>query len=185
MGKVVTVTGYKSHELGIFNDKHPGLPYIKKALKRNLTRLIEEFDLEWVLISGQLGVELWAAEMVFEMQEEYPHLKLAVLTPFLGQEERWSEERREYYEMITLQADFYESISKKPYESPNQLKVKNQFLVEKSNGLLILYDEEQPGSPKYYLEEANKKQKKDASFEIFTITPFDIDEMIQDEQNSW
>ncbi|RBW69459.1 DUF1273 domain-containing protein [Bacillus taeanensis] len=185
MGKVLTVTGYKSHELGIFNDKHPGLPYIKKALKRNLERLIDEFDLEWVLISGQLGVELWTAEIVFELQETYPHLKLAVLTPFLGQEERWNEERQEYYEMITAQADFYESISKKPYESPLQLKVKNQFLIEKSSGLLILYDEEQPGSPKYYLEEALKKRQSHPNFEIFTITPFDINELIQDEQNSW
>ncbi|MGQ0421609.1 SLOG family protein, partial [Bacillus sp. HC-Mk] len=27
---------------------------------------------KWLIISGQLGVELWAAEVVFEMQVEYP-----------------------------------------------------------------------------------------------------------------
>ena len=35
---------------------------------------------------GQLGVEIWAAEVVMELQMEYPHLKYAVITPFLEQE---------------------------------------------------------------------------------------------------
>ena len=30
--------------------------------------------LEWVIISGQLGTELWSAEVVFEIQEEYTQL---------------------------------------------------------------------------------------------------------------
>ena len=54
---------------------------IKKALHRKLTNFVED-GLEWVIISGQLGVELWVAEVVFEMQVEYPDLKLAVFTPF-------------------------------------------------------------------------------------------------------
>ncbi|GAA3327349.1 hypothetical protein GCM10020331_066930 [Ectobacillus funiculus] len=52
-----------------------------------MTAFLEE-GLEWVLISGQLGVELWTAEVVFELQMEYPDLKLAVFTPFLEQEEK-------------------------------------------------------------------------------------------------
>ena len=53
----------------------------KKALHRKLITFVED-GLEWVIISGKLGVELWAAEVVFEMQVEYPDLKLAVFTPF-------------------------------------------------------------------------------------------------------
>ena len=38
-----------------------------------------------MLSVGQLGTELWAAELVYELreQEEYNHLQLAVITPFL------------------------------------------------------------------------------------------------------
>ena len=78
--KVIAVTGYKPFELGIFKNDHPGVEY-KKALHRKLTNFVED-GLEWVIISGQLGVELWVAEVVFEMQVEYPDLKLAVFTPF-------------------------------------------------------------------------------------------------------
>ena len=39
----------------------------QKALHRKLTTFVEE-GLEWVIISGQLGVELWAAEVVLKFK---------------------------------------------------------------------------------------------------------------------
>ena len=62
--KRLVVTGYKHHELGIFDDKHPGIRFIKKALEKRLVSLTDE-GLEWVIISGQLGNETWAAEVVY------------------------------------------------------------------------------------------------------------------------
>lgn len=58
------------------------MTYIKRAIKKQLLSLLDE-GLEWVLISGQLGTELWAAEVVYELQEEgFEHLQLGVITPF-------------------------------------------------------------------------------------------------------
>lgn len=54
----IIITGYKPHELGIINDKHPGV-IVKKALEDRLRTLIDE-GLEWVIISGQQGVESWS-----------------------------------------------------------------------------------------------------------------------------
>ena len=73
--------------------------------------------------------------MVYELreQEEYNHLQLAVITPFLEQESKWNEQNREWYESILLEADFVDSVSRKPYEKPWQFRAKNQFLVEKSD----------------------------------------------------
>lgn len=84
MIKVLAVSGYKPFELGIFKNDHPSVMFIKAALKKELIPMIED-GLEWVLISGQLGVELWAAEVIFELKSEYPEVKLAVITPFLDQ----------------------------------------------------------------------------------------------------
>lgn len=179
---VYAVTGYKPHEIGIFNDSHPGLKYIKLALKKNIISLLEDDGLEWVLISGQLGVEMWAAEVVIELQESYPNLKLAVITPFLEQEENWKEEKQEYYQFILAQADFVDSITKKKYEDPSQFRSKNQFFINKSDGLLILFDEETGGTPKYMLEMARKKQRVDGSYNIQTITPYDIQVLAEEER---
>lgn len=180
MGKVVHVTGYKAYELGIFDSKHEGIPYIKKAIKNHLLTLLDE-DLEWVIITGQPGVELWAAEVVFELQEEYPNLKLGVLLPYLNQEEKWKEPVVEQYEEVLMQADFVEAISKKPYEGPWQLRLKNQFLISKSDAMLILYDEEKDGSPKYSWLEAQKKQVN-SDYQIIQITFWDLQSLIEDEQ---
>ncbi|MFY4776032.1 DUF1273 domain-containing protein [Metabacillus sp. RGM 3146] len=178
--KTLLVSGYKSSELGIFKTNHPAVHYIKKALRKRLQQMLEE-GLEWVVISGQLGVELWAAEEVFSLQEEYPELKLAVLTPFLNQESNWNEANKEIYEGILAQADFVDAISKREYEKPWQFRMKNQFLVQKTDGLLLVYDEENPGSPKFLLETA-KSRKEEAGYHIMQISFSDLQVIVEELQ---
>ncbi|ABS21602.1 DUF1273 domain-containing protein [Bacillus cytotoxicus] len=178
--KVLAVTGYKPFELGIFQNDHPGVTYIKKALHRKFLAFLEE-GLEWVMISGQLGVELWAAEVVFDLQLEYPDLKLAVFTPFLAQEENWKEENKEWYEFILEQADHVDSITKRRYESPEQFRLKNQFFIDKSDALLAVYDEEKPGSPKYIVEVAKKKEEIE-NYHSYFILFSDLQDIIEEEQ---
>ncbi|MCT8137980.1 DUF1273 domain-containing protein [Anaerobacillus sp. CMMVII] len=183
MVKVLAVTGYKTHELGIFDEKHPGIKYIKKVLEKRLLSFIDD-GLEWVLISGQLGVELWCAEVVIELKRNYPQLKLAVLTPFLNQESNWNELKKEQYNRVLQQADFVDSITKREYENPSQLKLKNQFIIEKSDGLLVIYDDDKPGSPSYYITYA-KARTENSNYQLFYIFPDEIEQVYQDEMFDW
>ncbi|WP_082676727.1 DUF1273 domain-containing protein [Shouchella shacheensis] len=174
--KSLVVTGYKAQELGIFNQQHPGINYIKKTIHKRLLPLIDE-GLEWIIISGQLGVEQWAGEVVLSLKEEYPQLKLAMLLPFEHQEQHWREEAKESYERLLHQADFCEPITKRPYENPGQLKQKNDFLIQKTDGLLVLYDEEKEGSPLYYLRAAKAWEKP-----VLLISPDEVEEVVREEQ---
>ena len=70
MIKTIYVTGYKSFELNIFKDDAPEVNYLKKFIEHKLNQLIEE-GLEWVLIQGQMGIELWTAEVVLELNESH------------------------------------------------------------------------------------------------------------------
>ncbi|MED4163535.1 DUF1273 domain-containing protein [Halalkalibacterium halodurans] len=178
--KVITLTGYKAHELGIFSHNHRGITYIKKAFEQQILALIEE-GVEWFLISGQLGVELWAAEVVIKLKQTHPHIQLAVLTPFLEQESQWQEASRKKYHDILEAADFVDSITKRPYEGPAQLRLKNEYLVQKSDGLLVLYDEDKPGSSSYYLEVAKKRQQQEP-YDIRLITPHDLEWIAQEDE---
>jgi uncharacterized phage-like protein YoqJ len=180
--KILAISGYKAFELGIFQKDHPSVTYIKKAIKKELFPLIE-VGLEWVLISGQLGIELWAAEVIFEMQIAYPELKLAVITPFLNQEEKWNEQNQEWYESILAGADFIDSVSRKPYEKPWQFRLKNQFFIEKSDALLLVYDQEKEGSPKYLYEMA-KKYQTNHSYPIHLITFYDLQSIVEEDEYS-
>ncbi|MDT8859903.1 DUF1273 domain-containing protein [Alkalihalobacillus sp. MEB130] len=179
--RTIAISGYKAHELGIFDQKHKGIYYIKKAIENRLRTLVEE-GVEWVIISGQLGVELWAAEVVIALKAEYPQVQLAVLTPFLQQEERWQDATKQYYQEILNQADFVDSITKRAYDNPAQLRQKNEFIIAKADALLLLYDEDKPGSPTYYLDIAKKRQANE-DFPIFFITPTDLDLLVQEEQH--
>lgn len=179
--KVLYITGYKAFELGIFKNDHEAVKYIKKAIRQRLLPLVEE-GLEWVIISGQLGTELWAAEVVFEMKKEYPVLRLGMLTPFLKQEESWNEKNQDYYRSIVAKADFIESIFNKPYEGPQQLKIKNRYMVQKSDAMLIIYDSEKEGSAKFPYFEAIKK----AESQIYPIYQIGFDDLQQaTEVDNW
>ena len=128
-----------------------------------------------------ISPELWAAEVVFDLREEYTQLKLGILLPFLNQEESWNEMNREYYQSILAQADFVDAIFKKPYEGPQQLRIKNQYMVQKSDAMLILYDSEKEGSPKYPYLEAQKRQDQ-STYPIWQINFDDLQQVVQEDQ---
>lgn len=178
--KRIVVTGYKQHELGIFNDQHPGIPIIKKALKSQLIGLISD-GLEWMIVSGQLGVELWATEVLLELQEEYPHLKYAVITPFTEQSKNWNELNQEKYESMIINADYHVSLTSKPYEAPWQFTEKDKFLIRNSDGMLLLYDPENEGSPKF-MKKLVEKYMETTDYQLFTITEDDLNIIAEDER---
>ncbi|MGG0665952.1 DUF1273 domain-containing protein [Viridibacillus arvi] len=180
MLKRLVITGYKAHELGIFNDQHPGIPIIKKALHNQLISLIND-GLEWVILSGQLGVETWAAEVVQELQIEYPELKYAIITPFLDQQKNWNEQKQEKYDMIAAKANFVTSLTKRPYEAPWQFIEKNKFLIKNSDGILIIYDEENDGSPKYIKKLAELYADKH-DYKTLNINAYDLQVVAEEEQ---
>ncbi|MFT8321183.1 MAG: DUF1273 domain-containing protein [Bacillus sp. (in: firmicutes)] len=179
--KVAVISGYKPFEIGIFKRQDEAVIYIKEAIRKNIEIMVEE-GLEWILISGQLGTELWAAEVVYELQaEKYPELKLGVITPYLEQEQGWKEANKEWYEEVVMQADYIDSVSNKPYENPNQLKAKNVFFLQKSDALLLFYDEEKEGSPKY-LYNLSKMYKEKTEYEIRLIRFDDVQSIVEEKQ---
>ncbi|MGD6856884.1 SLOG family protein [Bacillus infantis] len=179
--KTAVVSGYKPHELGIFKRNDPAAAYIRAAIRKSLLGMLDE-GLEWVIISGQPGAELWAAEEVFQLQlDEYPDLKLAVITPFLDQEQNWSDSNKEWYESVISQADFVDSVTRKAYEKPWQFRLKNQFLIEKSDVLLLVYDTEKEGTPKFIYETAKSYQEKNP-YEIRMISFYDLQLIVEEEQ---
>ncbi|QFF98769.1 DUF1273 domain-containing protein [Psychrobacillus glaciei] len=187
MVKRLVVTGYKAHELGIFNDSHPGIPIIKKAIKNQLLALINE-GLEWIILSGQQGIETWTAELVLEMKEEYPNLKYAIITPFLEQEKNWNELKQEKYRALLSHANYQTSLTKKVYEAPWQFIEKNKFFLRNSDGILIVYDEENDGSPKYTKKLAEQYAEKE-NYSIFIIDAYDLqlmaEEIAEEERNNY
>ncbi|OWA34110.1 hypothetical protein B9G55_17440 [Saccharibacillus sp. O16] len=181
--KNLLVTGYRANELGIFNQKHPGIPFIREAIKRRLIPLIEE-GLEWVITPGQYGVDLWACEAVIELKADYPQLKLSILAAFAGMDEKWSDEKKDYWQNLLKQVDYYGLVSKEAYSGPWQFKARDALLLRKSDGMLLVYDDEaSPGSPRYF-KEAAEKMRDEEGYLLIQITPEDIQAVADDLQSN-
>ncbi|RKN84279.1 DUF1273 domain-containing protein [Paenibacillus ginsengarvi] len=159
--KTILVTGYRAHELQIFDEKHKGIGYIKKAISAKLIPLLEE-GLEWVITPGQYGVDLWACEVAFELQNEYPQLKCSIITAYQNPEEKWKEEKQQKFRDIVSRLDYYGTVSQQPYEGVWQLKARDELLLRKSDGILLFYDEDRgEASPRFYKMKALDKQLRD------------------------
>ncbi|WP_099157522.1 SLOG family protein [Virgibacillus ndiopensis] len=173
--KIVAVTGYKPMELSIFKVDDDRIKFIKAAIKKRIIAFIEE-GLEWVLTSGQMGVELWTAEVVLELQEMYD-IKIGVIPPFENQESRWPEPIKQQYHEISSIADFYQPLYQGDYKGAYQFKAKNKWLVDKSDGCLILIHDEYPGSNRFFYEEAQRTAK---DYPIYIITPADLEDVVEE-----
>lgn len=172
---VLYVTGYQPRELNIFGMKDKKIGIIQYALRKRLIAFLEE-GLEWVMVSGQLGVELYAAEVVLELKDFYD-VQLAVIPPFEYHENRWPEDLQEYYYYIVEQADFVQSIYQGEYKGPYQFKARDKWILDKSDGCLMVVDEENPGSNRFFISEANRKSSE---YPIIKITPFDLEDAAQE-----
>lgn len=182
--KNLLVTGYRAHELGIYSNKHKGIPYVRQAIAARLLPLLEE-GLEWVITPGQYGVDLWACEAVFGLKERYPQLKCSIITAYSNQEEKWSEEKKSYYEQILRQVDHYAATSKEPYTGRWQFAARDELLFRKTDGILLVYDEDAgEASPKFFKERALKKQAEDG-YIYLNIGAEEIQAIADEEQSAY
>lgn len=172
--KVITVTGYKPYEINIQQAEDQRIDFLKKAIEKQILALIDE-GLQWVVVSGQMGVELWAAEVALQLKEEYP-IQLALIPPFENQDNRWPDSYQLIYQQIAEQADFYRPLYRGDYQGPYQYRAKNQWYVEQTDGCVLLMDEEYPGSTQYFYRIAQKQE----NYPIYLITPSDIEEVIEE-----
>lgn len=174
--KNIYVTGYRSMELGIFSETDEKISYVKQAIKNRLIGLIEE-GLEWVLVSGQMGVEMWTAEVVLELKEIYD-IHLAIIPAFENHHSRWPDAIKEKYSDLCMQADFFDAIYQGDYKGPYQFKARDLWMINKSEGALILMDPEYPESSQYFYRLAEEAD----NYLLMTITPSDIDDVVEEIQ---
>lgn len=144
------VTGYRSYELNVFKDDDPKMKVIKDVLSRELRSRLEESDDEFWLITGpQLGVEQWSAEVALKLKATFPQLKVSVMLPFTEFGQQWNENNQAKLENLQSRVDFSASVSDHPYQSPQQLRAFQRFMLTHTDEALLIYDPDHEGKEKY------------------------------------
>ena len=144
------VTGYRRYELNVFKDDDPKVKVIKDVLSRELRSRLEESDDEFWLITGpQLGVEQWSAEVALDLKAIFPQLKVSIMMPFTEFGQQWNENNQAKLENLQSKVDFSASVSDHPYQSPQQLRVFQHFMLTHTDEALLIYDPDHEGKEKY------------------------------------
>lgn len=169
----ILITGYKSFELGIFQDKDPKIEVIKKAIRRDMVRMLEA-GADWFIFLGNLGFEFWALEVAKELQEDYD-VMLATIFAFENQGENWNETNQEKLDQFK-QVDFIK-YSFKDYQNPSQFRQYNQFLISNSDGAYLFYDEENETNIKFIYQLMKEKD----NYFISQLRFEDLNDIAQDE----
>ena len=151
------LTGYRSYELNAFQDDDPKVAVVKRVLTQRLTILLEEDDDEfWVITGPQLGVEQWGAAVALELKKSFRQLKVAMMLPFADFGQQWNTTNRDRLLNLRDRVDFAREVTTKPYESPEQLRSYQRFMLDHTDSMLMVYDPDHPGKPKYDYELAHK-----------------------------
>lgn len=144
------ITGYRSYELNTFQDDDPKIKVIKRVLKQRLTSLLDEDSDEfWVITGPQLGTEQWAATVAADLRKDYHQLKVALMLPYAEFSSKWNTANQEKLARLRQRVNFSREVTAKPYESPEQLRLYQQFMLTHTDRLLMVYDPDHPGKPKY------------------------------------
>ena len=172
------LTGYRSYELGVFNDEDPKLTIINYSLKKHLQAELDD-GLEWLITGAQLGTEQWGVRVAHALKPDYPEFKTAVMLPFTDFGSQWKEKNQQQLQSILQLADFHSFVYQAPYQNPQQLRQYQQFMLSHTDGALLLYDPEQSGKADYDYHAIQQFQQQ----HDYPLTLIDLYELQDDAEN--
>ena len=136
--KICAFTGHRPKSFPWkYDETASGCILLKEVLTERITALTDRGVTDW--FSGMaLGVDLWCAQIVLDLQRKNPALKLHCVLPCEGQADSWSDSAREQYHSILEQADSVEYISHAYYDGC--MIKRNHRLVDSAGLLLAVYN---------------------------------------------
>ncbi|MEE8823837.1 hypothetical protein LASUN_20430 [Lentilactobacillus sunkii] len=150
------ITGYRSYELGIFKDDDPKRKVIDSVLKSEISQAIVD-GMDWLISGGQLGIEQWSLEMGQGLKKEYPgEFQTSMMLPFAEFGNNWNENNQAKLQALKTKVDFSASVSDKPYQSPQQLRNYQEFMLSHTDQALLIYDLDNPGKSQYDYDKIKK-----------------------------
>ena len=131
-------TGHRPHKFPWKdNEADPRCIALKETLARQIATLAGAGVTEY-FTGGADGTDCWAAEIVLDLREKNPALKLRCVLPYGGQADRWSDSARERYHSILKRADSVDYVSRQYYDGC--MIDRNHRLVESAGLLLAVFN---------------------------------------------
>lgn len=121
-----------------YNETAPDCVLLKGVLAEQIKALAERGVTDFLSGMAQ-GVDLWCAQIVLDLKEKNPALRLHCILPYEGQEVKWPVAEQERYHSILRRADEVVYVNR-AYHSDCMLE-RNRYMVDRASVLLAVYDE--------------------------------------------
>ena len=160
-------TGHRPMRLPFgFEEKHPVCLALKEILRKEIIKKVEQGCIRF--ISGvALGTDMICSEIVLDLKEQYPNIKLICAIPHEEQAAKWNEEHRTRYFDIIERSDSMVLISHQ--YTPTCYIERNRYMVDNSMHLVAVYDGKEKGGSAFTISYARAK-----GLFITVINPFDV-----------
>lgn len=150
-------TGHRPDKLGGYDMKNPTMLKLRDKLLEIIEILIIEEGINRFISGGALGADQCAFWCVHMMKKKYPEIKNLIAVPFLNQDKLWPAEQKYWYKKMLYLADEvinveetggYKADKDTPFGefSPIKMQKRNEYMVDKSNTLIAVYDGSKGGT---------------------------------------
>lgn len=137
-------TGYRPQKMPFgFDEADPRCIDFKKRVKDTIQALYD-MGYKHFISGGALGMDMFAAEAVVELREEYPEIILEMVSPFDAQAAKWSPELQARHDRLFEVADITTATGHE-YTKGAMFR-RNQYLVINADLLLAAYDGKEGGT---------------------------------------
>jgi uncharacterized phage-like protein YoqJ len=150
-------TGHRPNKLYGYDKLSEGNTKIRNALRDAIIYMYYTHGIRNFISGVALGIDQWAAEIVLELKEKYPDMKLICAIPCKGHSDSWPKESQITYENILDKADMIIYTSNMKY-FPTCMHVRDKWMVNKSNYQIAVWNGTKGGT-KVTIDYANKVGK--------------------------
>ena len=120
-----------------YNESASDCVLLKEALAAQIEALANRGVTDFLSGMAQ-GADLWCSQIVLDLKEKNPALKLHCVLPCKGQESKWTASAQEHYHSILAQANEVVYVGQE-YSRDCMLE-RNRWLVDRVSILLAVYD---------------------------------------------
>lgn len=122
-------------------EQNNGCRRLKRRIKEQLAQFYEK-GVRRFYIGGDLGVDIWAGEMLLELKEqpEYSEIELVLVLPFSGHDKDWYPKDRRRLAGLRQQCTDVIIAGTTENSPAVNYKLRDQYMVEHSDCLLAVYD---------------------------------------------
>ena len=109
------------------------------SLREVIVDHIENKDVHTFITGMALGIDMWAARIVFKLKETYPHIKVIAAVPCDKQYNKWPEKSQQEWKAVIQRCDDVHYVSNDTYTHWCMQK-RNEWMVDNADYVIAVWD---------------------------------------------